>query len=406
MNWWVLPVVAVCLFLPSCAQTSGGDTGEASIRPVDRNEPLTLSDEQRRFVGFTTARVETRDLPLELPMAGVVQADPNLTTPVNSLVPGRIERVDVQLGDSVRKGQVMAAFRSDEVGEIEADFLEQALEMESDEAQLKVQLELARKTFERKKLLFQEKIAAKADLEQSETEYSKAETALRTLYGRRAALITSTKQRMLLFGIPAQEVERVLVTRQVNHMHEIKSPRSGVVTARDVDPGQMIDSSKTLFVVADLSRVWLVAQVYEKDIARVRLGLPVAVKLDSFPGKSFAGRLDYIGSNIDPQTRTLPVRAMVENPDLSLKPEMFARIIVRTGTAHSLFVPAGAVQKVGESHVVYVQAAPGSYRERQVAVGRQVGSFVEVESGLSAGETVVVKGSLQLLGKAIQRLSE
>ncbi len=402
----LLLAVVVSLQLTGCAADSDG----AASRPT-QSQPeqpgfirLTAREEQR--LGLTTAAAETREVPVESTLAGVVEANTYLTTPVASLVPGRMEEVRVRVGDTVTRGQVLARLRSDVVGQLEAEFLRQNLELDADRAQLKVQADLAQKVYDRKKLLFEERIAARADLELALGELQKAQAALDALEARRQSLATGTREHLRLYGIPASETERVLKTRTIQQTFDVRSPRTGIVTGRDVDPGEMIDTSKVLFVVADLSGVWVTAQVFEKDVRTMRPGLPVRVTLDSFPGTVFPGRLDFIGTTVDAQTRTLPVRATVDNPQLRLKPQMFARMVVRTATVKALVVPAASVQKIGETNIVYVVTGKNAYAERKVQVGPTIDVYTRVVAGLRSGERVVVNGSLQLLGQELQRLNQ
>lgn len=168
----------------------------------------------------------------------------------------------------------------------------------------------------------------------------------------------------------------------------------------------MVDGSKPLFSVADLSRVWLVAQVFEKDIAAVHTGLMATASVDSYPGRVFTGRLDYVAPGLDPATRTLSVRATLNNTDAKLKPLMFARLTLRTNSVSVLAVPAGAVQKSGETYVAYVGRGANTFEERRLVLGRTLDSYVEVKSGLASGEQVVLKGSVELHGRAIQLLNQ
>lgn len=374
--------------------------------PVTGNAEIKLSQPQAEQMHLSTIRVETRTLPVLLNVPAVVQANPNMTMPVVSLVPGRVEEVHVQHGDHVTRGKLLASIRSDEVGQIESELLSKVLELEAEAKQVQVRMELAKKIYERKRTLFEEKIAARADLEVAENELEQERASLRAIADKRSANIEAVVQRLKLFGIERKEIIRVVQTKEVHHQFEIRAPRTGVITTRDVDQGEMIEAGKAMFVIADLSKVWLTAQLPEKDVSHASLGMHVVAKVEGYPEREFHGVLNFIDSHIEPETRTLPVRAELANADLVLKPEMFGTLKIETAKATSFFLPSKCVQQIGESYVVYIRGADNNFSEAKVEPGRIIGEFVEIKSGLKAGDVVAEEGSLKLLGMALQRLSK
>jgi RND family efflux transporter MFP subunit len=250
--------------------------------------------------------------------------------------------------------------------------------------------------------LLHEGIAAQAEFEAAMHDLEKARAALVSLSAKRSAAITSASERLRLLGVPADAVEKVLASKRVNNAFEIKAPRSGVISERTANPGQLVGTDKPLFVITDLSRVWLVAQVFENKIGKVEVGQPVELLVDTYPGQVFAGRIDYVAGSIDPDTRTLSVRATVQNALEMLKPQMFARMTIRTGTSCLLAVPQAAVQRTGEVDLAYVPLPGNRFEERRLTLGPTIGPFVAVKSGLKQGEIVVVNGSLELNGQSIQ----
>jgi RND family efflux transporter MFP subunit len=209
-----------------------------------------------------------------------------------------------------------------------------------------------------------------------------------------------------LFGVHNAELERLMNSRRIDNTFEMRSPRNGVISERDADIGQLIDNVHNLFVVSDLSRVWLMADVYERDIEKIRKDDHAIVTVDSFPNEKFVGEVDYIATNISPDTRTLKVRVTVNNPQLLLRPNMFARMVLETSKKSILAVPSEAIQKTGETYVAYVRVGDNRYMERKVEIGGTYGNLTEIKSGLTAGETVVAHGSLELQGEMIQRLTQ
>ncbi|CAN5217003.1 efflux RND transporter periplasmic adaptor subunit [soil metagenome] len=403
MNARILVTILWCFPLSACTQVASSSFVKPAATKINSSETLVVTAEQERNMNISTTRVCQKVLPELVRVSGQVEADANMTTPVTSPVSGRIEDVTVRLGDKVRIGQVLARLRSDDVTQIESDLLKSVMEIEADREQNKVELALTSANLARQKALIEQGIAARADLETAIRDHEKAKAALSSLEGKRSAAITSASERLRLYGAPPREAERVLATKTVDNKFEIKAPESGVISSRYVNPGQLVDPSKALFVISDLSKVWLVARVFEKDISKIRIGQSVQLLVDSYPGQNFTGQIDYIADNISPESRTLAVRATVPNGQHLLKPQMFARMNIRTGSSSVLAVPLAAVQKTGEVNIAYVPLSDNRFEERKLILGRIYGSNVAVSSGLKRGEQVVVNGSLELNGKAIQQ---
>ncbi len=367
---------------------------------------LTLSPEQLEEIKPTTSVVQQRRIAKEVSLTGQVEPDSNMTTPVISLVPGRVEKSFVQLGDVVKQGQRLAFVRSDDIAQIEADLLKQVLDFEADIQQARFQLALCEKIYGRHKQLFSEGISARADLDSAESDFQKAQVALETLKEKRNALITITRERLRLYGVEKNELDKVLATKRIDDDFYIEAPRAGIITERNADRGQLIDNSHNIFVVTDLSQVWLTAQAFEKDIHFIKKGQKVKVTVNSYPDKVFPGKVDYTGVMLDTDTRTMPVRATVQNPQIVLKPEMFANMRVEIGETEALSIPFESVRKTGEATIAYVVRGKNSFEERKIEVGRRLGDSVEILKGLRPGETVVAHGSLQLQGQMLKQLSE
>ncbi|MCC7527656.1 MAG: efflux RND transporter periplasmic adaptor subunit, partial [Candidatus Melainabacteria bacterium] len=359
---------------------------------------ITISADQMNEIRPTMALVQQQKIVKEVLLTGQVEPDSNMTTPVISLVPGRVEKSFVQLGDVVKQGQKLAFVRSDDIAQIEADLLKGVLDFEADVQQARFQLALCEKIFGRHKQLFSEGISARADLDSAESDYQKAQVALETLKEKRNALITIARERLRLYGVEKDELDRVLATKTIDDDFYIDAPRDGIITERNADIGQLIDNSHNIFVVTDLSQVWLTAQAFEKDIRCIKKGQKVSVTVNSYPDKVFQGKVDYTGVMLDTDTRTMPVRATVQNPQIILKPEMFANMHVQIGETEALSIPFESVRKTGEATVAYVVQGKNRFEERKIEVGRRLGNSVEILKGLRPGETVVAHGSLQLQG--------
>lgn len=378
-----------------------------SANPISRPGPLiiNLDDNQVRELAIQTIRVQRGPIDEKLELVGEIEENAYQSTPINSLVPGRVESVNVRIGDSVKKGHVLARIRSDEVARLAADFLEEMINLDSEIERTRVELNVTESAFRRKEALFKEGIAARATLEIAYGDYKKAKAKLHSLIKKRSSTMGTSRQRLKLYGISEADFERLIKTRKLDNMFAVYAPVNGTIIARDIDIGQMVDPSHQLFVVSDLSQVWATARAYEKDIERLAVGEEIILKVESFPLRRFHGVVDYLGTTIDPDLRTMEVRATVDNQDRALKPKMFARITVVVGHSEGLVVPARVVSRVGEKQVAYVARGDNSFEERIVqAEPLDKGRMVVIE-GLGERDAVVVNGNLALLGLAVKDVS-
>ena len=314
--------------------------------------------------------------------------------------------------------------RSTDIQQAETDLLQNAQQVRSDLKQALVQIEcdtataeasvkLDQKVFQRLKGLFEEKIASQADFQIAETTLLKDQINLTSLNRKREATISLSTEKMKLttepaktklrlLGVSDEEIDKVEKTQVVDPLAPVLAPEGGIVVERLVNVGELIDPSKPLFTIGDFHNVWLKADVFEKDIAKVSKGQPVDLEVDSFPGKVFHGKLDYVANQIDSDTRTLTVRADVINPQSLLKPKMFARMTIHVGEHTVLTIPKTAVQDGRTDKVVYIPSGTDVYEERKIKLGAEAGDYVEVLSGLKSGDKVVTKGSFDLRAEAVR----
>ncbi|BDG08912.1 efflux RND transporter periplasmic adaptor subunit [Anaeromyxobacter paludicola] len=302
---------------------------------------------------------------------GRVGFDEDHTSRVGSPLSGRVVELQARPGDRVRRGQPLLAIASPDAESAVADLVA----AEAD-------LTAARKNLERSRRLFADQAVPYKDVLQAETDATKAEAAR-----------SRARSRLEVLGIdPAVGAHR---SRFV-----LRAPLDGVVVERAAMPGMEVraDSGAPLVTVADLRRLWVQADVYERDLGLASVGQRAAVTVPAFPGETFAGTVTHIGDLVDPQTRTVKVRVEVENPSQRLKPEMFARVtlIGRPGAPAGLTVPADAILSDGQASAVIVAVSPGRFQKRPVALGPEQDGRIRVLSGLSPGDQVVVDGGLYL----------
>lgn len=315
---------------------------------------------------------------------------------------GRALEVKAKLGDMVQPGQIMAIIKSDPVGQVQSDLLQNALQAKADIKQQQVQLKLSRITFERESKLFSEQVSAKADLQAAENQLEKDNANLAALKTKLDSLITTAQERLKLLGAPPDSAIRVVTNKKLDPLVVVRAPEAGLVIERTINPGELTDGSKELFTLTDLSQVWLFADVFEKDINNVKKGQEAIVSIDGLPGQTFPAKIIWVGDSINATTRTLPVRANVPNPVYLLKPGMFARLKISVGQIQLVLVPRLAVIQKGDKTLAFVDKGNGTYQEREVQIGTTDADNIEIKSGLALGERIVTRGSTALLGTVMK----
>jgi len=400
----LLPLIALPLCLVACSSNPvkiPEVPAEAALAAVGPTR-IPLKPEQEQQIGLVVADVTNRPFRVQVQTSGQVKPAEDRVVHLATPATGRVDRIFVQLGQVVRAGQPVAALKSDVVGQLQTDLLEAILQVESDLKQAQLQATFSRSAFEREQKLFKDRISARADLESARTQYLKDQGAVQALTTKRGAIIQATQERLSLYGVGPGNAERVARSRHIDPFITITTPRGGIISSRTVNIGELTDPSKEMFQVADLSTVWLVSDLYEKDIAQVKLGQTATVSLDSLPGRTFTGRISYLGSALDPQTRTLPVRIIIPNPGLGLRPGMFARAQLQVASRSQLAVPQSALQRNGDFTFAYVPVAPHTYEERRVTVGVADNGYIAITDGLKSGERVATQGTLALKGEALK----
>ncbi len=339
---------------------------------------VTLSKDAADRVGIEVTAVSTATATDSLRVPGVVEPNAYRQVTVTPLVGGRVVRVSVQLGDHVRKGQPIAQVYSPELAEARTKYVAARAMLDAHDREL-----------QRTQKLVEIGAASRQELERIHAEHA-AQTAD----------VESAKSRLQLLGVDADASSSS--KPQENATTNVPAPIDGVVTERLANAGLNVDPTTKLFTIVDLSNVWVVGDVYERDLQRVHQGARATVTTTAFPAR-LEGRVSFIDPQLNTATRTAKVRVEVANPRGDLRLGMYTDVAIESaGTSSVLMIPRDAVQSVGDSQVVYVSSPsdPARFTERQVRLGRTAGSQVEVLTGLSAGDSVVSKGSFFVRAEA------
>ena len=381
-------VLLTVIFLFTMVGCSSGpkETGKKNEEAKQKSKLLEMTTQAQQHVGLRTTRVAFKELQEYLHVVGTVQPIDTRIGHVRPLTRGRVQRVDVRVGDRVSAGQALATFDNIEAGEVLAQYQGALAELR----RLKLQQASAQRIAERNNELSDLGAIAKKNAELSRVEAQSAQDSVRVQESVVAGLVS----RLRRFG-----VEQVNVS---NPSTVIRAPFAGVVIKAQTAPGDVFDADRELFSIADLSHVWVQAEVYEQDLGRVKVGQPAVITVDTYPGEKFQGQVTYLGDILDPQTRTARVRCEVANPGIRLKLDMFASIELPTHfNRRALVVPASAIQHLNGNSVVFIRKTPTGFEVRPVKTGKTLDEETEIQSGLQEGEQAVSVGSFHLKSVAL-----
>jgi RND family efflux transporter MFP subunit len=426
-------------------------------------QTITLTPEQVERIGLKVENVgETMASEAsEVAATGVVQPNAYNETPVISLVGGVVRQINSRLGETVGKGQIVAVVFSDELAAAQSRYLTLQTEAQTarknyeraeklvriaptsnaelDEALAKLQtaqaeLEEHHKHHERTLKLVAIGAASREELEQATTRYKSSQAELeqaRKRYDRAVKIskinpvsnaeleqaavklrtaeseLGTARQKLLLLGLSEPRVNALRSPSQITSEVALTAPISGTVTTRTVNQGEVIEANKELLKVTDLAAVWVIAQVYEKDLGRMRTGTGASVTTDAYPGKLFRGQVTYIDPNINPETRTAQVRVELGNPGQIFKVGMYVNVsfgVLGTGEKTTPVVPSGAVQSMNNQKVVFMATDKSNvFVMKPVRLGAESNGQYVVLEGLTVGDKIVTDGSFLLRAELMKQ---
>lgn len=426
-------------------------------------QTITLSPEQAERIKLKIETVgETMSTEAtEVAATGVVQANAYNETPIISLVGGIVRRIDAQLGENVRRGQTVAVVYSNELAEAQSRYValqtevqtaRQAVERagrlvqinpvsraELDEAQARLkakeaELDEMRRRYDRTIKLVEIGASSREETEQDRTKLRTAEAEVEqarkqltratevarinpvsrreleeaTVKLRTAeAELANVRQRLVLLGLPEQRVNALRSPSQITSEVALPAPVSGTITSRAVNQGEVVEANKELARVTNLSSVWAIAQIYEKDLGRIRSGSGASITTDAYPGRVFRGEVTYIDPNINQETRTAQARVELENPGQMLKLGMYVRAsfgALGTGEMTAPVISSAAVQNMSNQKIVFVTTdKPNVFVMKTVRLGTESNGQYVVLEGLNVGDKVVTEGSFLLRAELMKQ---
>jgi RND family efflux transporter MFP subunit len=315
--------------------------------------PVQISPQRLQSIGVATGRVERKMVSDEIRTTGSVAVDETRLAYVQVRFSGYIQKVFADATyQYVRKGQPLFTIYSPDLVATEREYL-----------------------------------VAKQNQQQV------AQSTVQGVASSAASLLDAAAERLKQWGVPQKEIARLESTGQVQQELEVDSPVSGYITERNALPSVAVQPGMRLYTIADLSTVWVQAQVFQNDLARIRVGAPAMLSVNTYQGRTFTGRVDFVYPQVDMDTRTAKVRVVFSNPGLQLKPGMFVNVILKAPMGSQLVVPATGVLQSGTREIAFVQRGDGYIEPREVQLGSRVGDDFIVLKGLKAGEQIVTSAN-------------
>lgn len=380
----VPPVFRCVLFIMilsgiACSQESPSETS-ATTDPAFTKSGKAIHAPSTPETQIVTALVTVGPSHPMLPLAGKVSYGEDRYSKVSSALVGRVQKIHGQLGAFVKAGELLVAIESPEIASAYSEFIKE----HSD-------LSYAHRSYGLAKDLYEIKALPQKDLKQAENDFVKAKAEFRR-----------AREKLLALQVSKEELDKPIADQTITSTYQIRSPLSGTIVDRAVTPGQSVsgDPNQVLFTVADLNTVQVIADVYERDLGLVKIKQQATVTVEAYPETAFPATISSIGDVVDQMTRTIKIRAVVNNSDRKLKPGMFARLNVKLSESLPYpLIPQEAVLEIDGNMYVYVADNDNHFMKRPITTGYPSSGHMSVLHGLEAGETIVVKGAVLLKGQ-------
>lgn len=365
-----------CL-LAACAALFAAGCGEKAVpKPAAAvaTDPLAITAAPELAARIVTGEAAAAEVRETLRVPGRIEVDETRMARIGSPVAGRITDLDATVGQEVRRGQVLAALNSTELSSAQLNFLK---------AQ-SLRLQAVRAT-ERAQQLLKADVIGTAEVQRRQSELTQAEAEL-----------NAAGDQLKVLGMSGAAIQRLAETGTITSRTQIVASVSGTVIERKVTEGQMVQPADSVFVIADLSNVWVVADIPEQGAGVARVGEPAAAEVAALPGSVLQGRLAFVSPTVNPETRTVRARMDLSNADRLFKPAMLANVLIDGRPQKRQVVPAAAVVREDNRDFVFVQTGKDAYRLRPVSLGAEHESRRVLVEGLREGEKIVTEGAFHL----------
>ncbi|MBI1394875.1 MAG: efflux RND transporter periplasmic adaptor subunit [Betaproteobacteria bacterium] len=359
---------------------AAGCTKNETVPPapaVKAADPTLVKPNETVLSQITVAAVSSAPVRHSLRIPGSIEMNESRVAQLGANATGRVIDVRALRGQVVRAGDILAEVHSNELGSAQFSLLK-----------AKAESDFMQRAVARARQLYDADVISLAELQRRENDLRIAMAQLR-----------AAESQVRVLGMSRAEILKVEDSGEVHPSFFVKSTISGVVVERSVARGQVVQPSDNLFTIADLSTVWVVADVPEQDSSSMDEGQEVVIEIPALPGRKITAKLDYVADTVDPETRTVRVRTEVPNPDGHLKPEMLATLVIEGRAMDALVVPGEAVVHDAGNDYVFVDAGNGGFRITPVELSDEIAGMRTIKSGLTAGERIVTRGAFHLNGE-------
>jgi len=374
-GWSGIAIVLV-LALAGCGGKAASDVkipAEAAAATAARN-PLEIECDQELMKQIQVGPAPMADVTGTMQLAGRVEADETRMARISAPVTGRIVELKMAEGQIVQRGEVLATIHSTDLSAAQSAFLKASS-----------QHRLAERAVVRAKQLLEAGVIGEAELQRREAELQQA-----------SAELASSRDQLTVLGMSAAALQQLETSRVINSVVDVLSTIEGRVLERKITMGQVVEAAETIFTVADLSNVWLVADVPEQSARVLHAGTALEADIPALPGRHIAGKLSYVSAIVNQETRTVRARMDLPNREFLYKPAMLATITLREGGENRRVVPASAVVRENNQDNVFVQTAANTFVLRSVILGLEYRSYRVLESGIGEKDRIVLNGAFHL----------
>lgn len=363
-------LLGVSLLLGACSEESDTAAPTAAAAPVDPNL-VQAGDNLGNIIKLgAVSRMELSDT---LRVAGQVDFDEQRVTRIGATVTGRVTELTAMLGQQVKVGDTLAVLNSTELGAAQLAYMK-----------ARAQAQLNERNVERAQQLFAADVIGSAELQRRESELSISRAEMR-----------AAADQLRVLGVSSKSLEKLTSTGAINSVSPVVATMAGTVVERLVAQGQVVQPSEVMFTVADLSRVWVEAEVPEQQAAAVQPGQTIQVEIPAL-GQQLTAKLIFIADTVNPMTRTIMVRSELDNSDRSLKPAMLATVLIQGRPTARLVVPDTAIVRENNKDYLFVEVGPQQFKLTEVALGPAIGTMRPVLGGVAEGTKVVTEGAFHL----------
>ncbi len=378
--------------LVSCGGGSGGtDAHSSADSPANKEKPkgnasssVKIEGDAQRRAGITVVRVQPVSVAKYFTASGQIVVNEERTSHIGTYTDGRVTEVHANVGDPVRRGMVLARMHSHDVHETRAAYYTALQDVKKQEAAVAYQQQL----LDRMQRLFQLKSASRQEVDKAESDLHAAQA---DVANARIAVEKEVAHLTDILHLPESALNDI---NETTEQVPVIAPAPGIVVARNITLGSVVEPGQEVYTVTDLRSVWMMASVNESDISKVRVGERAAVLTQAFPSEQFKGTVIALGTELDSKTRTLQAKILIPNGKLQIRPGMYASAQLSQGDSRpALFVSEEALQDLNGGSIVFVRTLENTFEPRPVEVAERLHGQAQINAGLRSGDAVVVKGS-------------